>query len=853
MDASSTGGRRPAGSYATRIVGLGASAGGLTPLEEFLAHVPAASGLAYVVVQHMDPTHKAMLSELLQRATAMPVREATESLRVEPDCVYVIPPNAELSVIRGALHLTDLKQPRGMRLPVDVFFSSLARDQGERAIGVVLSGMGSDGTLGLQSIKTQGGLTLAQQPDSAQFDSMPRSALAAGCVDIVAPPAELPARILSVVASAPSTSMQPSDGADHSSTALSTILALLHQRTKHDLTLYKPSTVVRRIERRMAVHGLDTMAAYEAVLRQNPQEIDLLFKELLIGVTAFFRDADVWQELKETALPALLARRAADNLRLRAWVVGCSTGEEAYSLAIVFREVIESMPEHNACSLQIFATDLNADAIAAARKGHYPATIAANVTSQRLARFFSVQAGGFLVDKSIRETVLFAQHDVIIDPPFTRLDILSCRNLLIYLSASLQQQLLPLLHYCLHPGGLLMLGGSETVGRSRALFTPLHAKSRLHWRSDNGAAALQPYFPSHRRPASRTTAQETNVSQPNKPPANLQTLADQVLLQAFSPPAVLVNGGGDIVYISGRTGKYLEPAAGKANWNIHVMARPGIRAQLGVALLTALQGKKSVELRGLRLDGEAHDTVVNITVQAVQDPQLLNGMAMIVFRDVTLPSSARRRAKRAAGSADAAIDDELASAREEIRALRQQMQASDEELRAANEELQSTNEELQSANEELTTSKEEAQSMNEELQTINTELQSKLDDLALAQSDMQNLLNSTNIATLFLDNDLNVRRFTDQIGRVIRLRDGDIGRPLSDLATTLVYPQLNADAKETLRTLAFSEKEIATIDGHWFSVRIMPYRTLANVIMGAVITFVDITAAKELEARLRKE
>jgi two-component system CheB/CheR fusion protein len=851
MGTASTDGRRPAWFNATRIVGLGASAGGLAPLEEFLGHVPAASGLAYVVVQHMDPTHKAMLSELLQRATAMPVREATESMRIEPDCVYVIPPNAELSVIGGALHLSDPAQPRGRRLPVDVLFSSLARDQGERAIGVVLSGMGSDGTLGLQSIKTRGGLTLAQQPESAQFDSMPKSAVAAGCVDIVAPPTDLPGRILSVVASAASTSGQPSGGADHSSTALSTILALLHERTKHDLTLYKPSTLMRRIERRMAVHRLDTMIAYDAVLRQNPQEIDLLFKELLIGVTAFFRDAGVWQELKKIALPALLARRAADGDRLRAWIVGCSTGEEAYSLAIVFKEVLESMPEHNACSLQIFATDLNADAIAIARKGHYPPTIASDVTSQRLARFFSLQNGGFLVDKSIREMVLFAQHDVILDPPFTRLDILLCRNLLIYLSASLQQQLLPLFHHCLHPSGLLVLGGSETVGRSQALFASPHAKSRLYWRSDNGAAAFQPYFASHRRPASRTTVQETNVSQPTKPPATLQTLADQVLLQAFSPPAVLVTEGGDIVYISGRTGKYLEPAAGKANWNIHVMARPGIRAQLGVALLTAVQDKKSIELRGLRLDGEAHDTVVDITVQAIQDPPALNGMAMIVFRDVALPP--RRHRKRPAGSTDAVVDDELASAHEEIQALRQQMHASQEELRAANEELQSTNEELQSANEELTTSKEEAQSMNEELQTINTELQSKLDDLALAQSDMQNLLNSTNIATLFLDNDLNVRRFTDQIGRVIHLRDGDIGRPLGDLASTLIYPQLNADAKETLRTLVFSEKEIATTDGQWFSVRIMPYRTLANVIQGAVITLVDITAAKELESRLRKE
>ena len=836
-----------------RIVGLGASAGGLAPLEQFLAEVPVPSGMAYLVVQHMDPTHKAMLGELLQRATAMPVREATQGLRVEPDTVYVIPPNAELTVADGRLQLADPVPPRGMRLPIDVLFASLAREQGEQTIGVVLSGMGSDGRQGLQAIKTQGGLTLAQQPESAQFDSMPRNAIAAGCVDIVAPPGELPERILSVIGPAPTMPVPPESSAGHDRATLAKILALLQQRSKRDLTSYKSSTVVRRIERRMAVHRLGTMLDYEAFLRENPHELDLLFKELLIGVTSFFRDAAVWQELKDTALPALLARGAAEGAPLRAWVAGCSTGEEAYSLAMVFKEVTESLPEHAGRRLQIFATDLSADAIAVARRGVYPASIASDVTPERRARFFSEHADGFLVDKGLREMVLFAQHDVILDPPFTRLDMLSCRNLLIYFSASLQQRLMPLFHYSLKPGGLLLLGGSETVGRAQAMFTPVAPKSRLHWRSDNRPGAGSLHFPTQRRPPLPTNAQESHVTLSSAPPSNLQALADQVLLQQFSPPSVLVNEGGDIVYISGRTGKYLEPAAGKANWNIHVMARPGIRAQLAVALRCALHEKTPVELRSLRLDSEAQGAMVDITVQGIQEPRALQGMAMIVFRDVVDVPSARKHRKGAAAVVDPALGEELIRAQEEIRALRQEMHASQEELQAANEELQSTNEELQSANEELTTSKEESQSMNEELQTINNELQSKLDDLALAQSDMQNLLNSTDIATLFLDNDLNVRRFTERTTRVIHLREGDVGRPLSDLATTLVYPQLDADAKETLRTLAVSEKEITTSDGRWYSVRIMPYRTLANVIQGAVITFVDITTAKELESRLRKE
>jgi two-component system, chemotaxis family, CheB/CheR fusion protein len=837
---------RPRASAGVRVVGLGASAGGLGPLEQFLSQVPVASGLAYLVVQHMDPTRQTMLGGLLQRATVLPVHEAVNAQRIEANAVYVITPDAELTVQDGTLRLARPAEPRGQRLPVDVLFCSLARELGERAIGVVLSGMGSDGTQGLQAIKAQGGLTLAQQPASAQFDSMPGSAIAAGCVDIIALPAEMPARILGVTGTLPS-----AEGVEAGTAGLDSILALLHEHTRHDLSAYKSNTLVRRTARRMAVHGLEQMPAYAGFLRSNAQELDLLFKEMLIGVTAFFRDPEVWQDLQDQVLPVLIGRQAAAAGPMRAWVAGCSTGEEAYSLAMAFTEVLDTLPAPEQRELQIFATDLNADAIAAARQGRFAASIAADLGPQRLARFFTERPDGYQVDKRIRDMVLFAQHDVSMDPPFTRLDIVCCRNLMIYFGSALQKRLVPLFHYSLRPGGALLLGGSETVGRAQALFQPLHPKSRLYWRSDNAGALGALVFPTQRRPATRSALQETALPPSHTPPANLQSLADQLLLQSFSPPAVLVNNDGDIVYISGRTGRYLEPAAGKANWNIHVMARPSIRAQLAVALRTALQDKCVVELHALRLDDEA-GAAVDIVVQAVVQPRALEGMALIVFRDVPAPPGRRGRRSKAAGPADAGATEELLRAREEIHALRQEMRASQEELQAANEELQSTNEELQSANEELTTSKEEAQSMNEELQTINGELQSKLDDLALAQSDMQNLLNSTDIATLFLDNLLNVRRYTEQMARVIHLREGDIGRPLSELASTLRYPELHADVKETLRTLAFSEKQIATTDGHWFTVRIMPYRTLANVIQGVVITFVDITVAKELESRLRK-
>jgi two-component system, chemotaxis family, CheB/CheR fusion protein len=834
----------------TRVVGLGASAGGLEALQQFIANVPPASGMAYVVVQHLDPTHKAMLTELLQRATAMPVHEARESMRAEPDMVYVIPASTELTVVNGRLHLGEPAQPRGRRLPIDALFCSLARDQGERAIGVVLSGMGSDGTIGLQTIKAQGGLTLAQDPTSAQFDSMPRSAIDAGACDIVASAAELPRRVLLVAAKHPVTAVRSVGAGEDSEQSLNVILGLLRERSKHDLTLYKISTVKRRVERRMGVHGFDTVTGYGRFVQENPQELDLLFKELLIGVTSFFRDPPLWQELKDTVLPALLARRTPGT-PMRAWVAGCSTGEEAYSLAMAFREVADTQPNPDAWTLQIFASDVNADAIAVARSGRFSGKIAVDVAPERLSRFFNAEGEGFLIGQEIRQMILFAQHDVILDPPFTRLDILSCRNLMIYFNAALQQRLLPLFHYVMRPGGVLMLGGSETVGRSSSLFTPLDSKSRVYLRSGAVAVAGNVDFPVNRSLSMRTSAQESNVSHPLNRLANLQSLANQVLLQQFSPPAVLVNEQGDVVYINGHTGKYLEPAAGKANWNIHVMLRPAIRTQIAAAMRQALHEKTTSELHGLRLEEDPQSTL-DVTIQPLRESPGLEGMVMIVFRDIAIPPPATRRRKRAGGSLDPAISDDMVRAHTEIRALRQEMHASQEELQSANEKLQSINEELQSANEELTTSKEESQSMNEELQTINTELHSKLDDLALAQSDMQNLLNSTDIATLFLDNALNVRRFTEHITRIVQLRDGDIGRPLSDLASTLIYPQLHSDATETLRTLAFSEKQIATTDAHWYTVRIMPYRTVANVIQGVVITFVDITAAKELESHLRK-
>jgi len=833
------------------IVGIGASAGGLEALEQFLSHVPGNSGMAFVIVQHLDPTHKGIMPELLQRTTGMEVFQVRDRMRVRPDCVYVIPPNRDMSILHGVLHLFEPTAPRGLRLPIDFFLRSLAEDRHELSIGVILSGMGSDGTMGLRAIKEKAGLMVVQDPVSARFDSMPRSAIDAGLADLVAPAEALPGKIIDYLrhARVMTKTDRPLEEKDQS--ALEKVLILLRAKTGQDFSLYKKTTVYRRIERRMGIHQIDRIAAYVRYLQENPQEVELLFKELLIGVTSFFRDPTAWEHLQGEALPALLASHPAGGV-LRAWSVGCSTGEEAYSLAIAFKEALVKSKE--SFTLQIFATDLDRDAIDKARQGAYPANIAADVSPARLSRFFIKEGNGYRIGKEIREMVTFATQNVIMDPPFTKLDIVICRNLLIYLTPELQKKLLPLFHYSLNPCGVLFLGSSEAVSTFTDLFAPLDTKSRLFRRLESVLPVEPLAFPASFVPALPGVPKELTMI---KPAANLQSLADQLLLQNFSPPAVLVNNKGDILYISGRTGKYLEPAAGKANWNIFAMAREGLRFDLGSAFQKALRQKEAITVKGLKVEKNSGTQAVDVTVQLIEEPEALRGMVMIVFTDVATPPEKKATGlSRTATSGNARVlelERELQQFREELQTTREEMQSSQEELKSTNEELQSTNEELQSTNEELTTSREEMQSLNEELQTVNAEQQSKMDELARMNNDMRNLLNSTEIVTVFLDNELNVRRFTSGANKLFKLIPGDVGRPLSDIASDLLYPEMTEEAQEVLRTLVFSEKQIAATDGRWFTVRIMPYRTMEDVIGGVVITFADITAAKKLEAQLREE
>lgn len=834
------------------IVAIGASAGGLEAISLFLGSVPEKSGLAIVVIQHLDPTHIGMLPELMQHVTPMAVRQAKDRTKVEPNCVYVIPPDRDMSILHGVLHLFKPAEPRGLRLPIDYFFRSLAEDCRERAIGVILSGMGSDGTLGVRAIKEKGGLVLVQDPATAKFSSMPSSAIGFGPVDFVAKAEELPGKLLGYFKHIPPADKIKSNIEDKELSALEKIVILLRDQSGNDFSHYKKNTLYRRIERRMGIHQLDSIATYVRYLQTNTQEIELLFKELLIGVTNFFRDPPAWEKLQSEIIPALLAGQPEQGV-LRAWSAGCSTGEEAYSLAILFKEAQERNKLKRPVTLQIFATDLDQIAINKARQGFYPLNIAADISPERLERFFVKEEAGFRVSKDIREMVAFAVQNVISDAPFTRLDFLLCRNLLIYLDVETQKKLLPLFHYALNPGGYLFLGSAETLSSHSELFTPVDGKLRLFKCEKNASRQDSVLFPTSFIPIMPGLPKEPTVVKPE----NIQSFAEKLLLRKYSPPAVLVNDKGDIIYTSARTGKYLEPPVGKANLNIFAMARDGLRRDLYSTFQRALHQAEPVIQSNLIVGTNGGTQTVDLIIQRLDEPELRN-MVMIIFKDVAaspVPAGKRRRSQSgSAGTARIAeLETDLQRAREDLQASYEEMQTSQEELKASNEELQSVNEELQSTNEELTTSKEELQSLNEELQTVNAEQQAKMDELLRLNQDMMNLLNSTEIATIFLDKQRNLRRFTSGVNKVFKLIPGDVGRPLTDIVNDLHYEEFSNDVDEVLRTLSTFEKQVQTTNGQWFTLRIMPYRTMADVIDGAVITLTDITATKELEQQLRAE
>ena len=833
------------------IVGLGASAGGLEAFEQFFRSVPSDPGAAFVLVSHLDPSHESILTEILQRITALPVVEAQDQLVVKADHIYVIPPNRDMTIFHGALQLSVPEAPRGQRMPIDAFFRSLAEDQGERAMGVVLSGTGSDGTLGLRAILGAGGVTFVQDPGTAKYDGMPTSAIRSGFATHVLRVEKMP-EAMRAAWRAPSV-RRSTPYAPSAVQGLTQILVTLRSRTGHDFAQYKKSTVVRRIERRMLQHDIQDTGVYARYLKEHPAEVQLLFKELLINVTSFFRDREAFEALRKEVLAPLVAGKP-EGWVFRAWIAGCATGEEAYSVAILLRELMDE--GHLDFKVQIYATDLDDDAIAIARAGTFPQSIVQDVTPERLRRFFVKEESAYRVKKEIREMVVFAIQDLIKDPPFTRLDLLSCRNLLIYLEPELQDRLISTFHYALRPGGVLFLSPSESVGHDPGLFRPIDRKWKLF-------RVVPSMSPSRHVPASLPAGTELARPSGDEGPtrkvrkASLEELASRALVASFAPPAVVTDLAGNILFVHGDTGRYLRPAPGHATLNVIELARPGIQAELRVAFHGAASGGAPALAREATTKVGGKLETVLLSVKPIEPVDGGHGLLLVSFQERppalplrTSPGKASGRSKDPHRASE--LERALAYSKELLRTTVEEQQASTEEQKSMNEELQSTNEELQSTNEELETSKEELQSVNEELVTVNAELQAKIEQLAGMQNDMRNLLDSVNVGTVFLDTHLAVRRFTREATKLFRLVPTDLGRPLLDIKTDLEGVDLILAAQGVLDSLLPWEREVRSSGGSSYLVRIQPYRTLENVIDGVVMTFTDITARATAEGAVQE-
>lgn len=838
------------------IVGIGASAGGLEAFEAFFRACPADTGIAFVLVPHLDPGHGSLLTEILQRSTTMPVVEALDQVPVVPNHVYVIPPNRELAILHGVLQLSVPESPRGQRMPIDAFLRSLAEDQGESAIGIILSGTATDGTLGLRSILGAGGICMVQEPSTAKYDGMPHSAIGAGYATHVLPVEEMPALLIKLARRAALHLRHAPVASEKAVSGLNQILLQVRSATGHDFSLYKKSTIARRIERRMAQHNIEEMGAYGRYLREHSAEVQTLFKELLINVTSFFRDPEAFAVLKNQILPELLADKP-DGYAFRVWVAACATGEEAYSIAMVLREFMDE--SHREVSVQIYATDLDDDAIAVARGGNYPPNIAQDVAPERLRRFFGKDDAGYKVKKDIREMVVFAVQNVIKDPPFTRLDLLSCRNLLIYLEPEQQDRLIPTFHYALKPGGVLFLSTSESITSHPQLFAAVNRKWKFYRASHAPAAAgatLARDLPRHdvvgKAPGRAATA--------GAKAGDIADLSNRLLLQSYAPASVTTDANGNILYVHGDTGRYLRPAPGPVTNNVVEMAREGLQLELRAALLNAATQAVPTLGREVSVKTDGGFTAVSFSVRPLAAPAGGGAQTLLLvsFQDIAEPARVAARpgrAKRAMPAAAARIEQlerELVYAKENLQATIEEQQATNEELKSTNEELQSTNEELQSSNEELETSKEELQSLNEETITVNAELNARIEQLNGIQNDMKNLLDNINTGTLFLDTQLAIRRYTREAVKVYRLIAGDIGRPLSDIKSNIEGEDLHGDLQAVLDTLIPREREVRTADGAWYLARIQPYRTLDNVIEGLVLSFTEVTAFKRASEAVQR-
>ena len=833
------------------VVGMGASAGGLASFESFFRAMPPRSGLAFVLIQHLDPTHASLTAELVAKHTSMPVVQLAGDTLVEPEHVYVIPPNKYLSIEGSTLRLTAPSEPRGQRMPIDLFLRSLAKARQERAVGIVLSGTGTDGALGLKEIQAAGGMTMVQEPETAQYDGMPCSAIAAGGVDYVLPIEGMPAALLTPPRHAHvGGKVVPIPVPEETTDDLDGILAILRTRSKVDFSQYKKGTLRRRIQRRMGLRHVAKIADYARIVRDDAEERSGLSKDLLIVVTSFFRDPEVWQILDREVIARIVeGKRAGQPLRI--WVPGCATGEEAYSLAILFMERLDLAKK--SCPLQIFASDVENDALDVGRAGLYPKSIAADISPERLRRFFVKEEHGYRVNQALRGAVIFACQNLLSDPPFSKTDLVSCRNTLMYFEAGVQEKVVALLHFSLLEHGFLVLGTAETIGGHEDLFEPVSKKYRIY-RRIGPTRHDKVEFPMASEPRPSARVPLTATVTPNR----LLALTQQILFDRFVPASVIINRKGEILQFSGPTRRYLDQPSGPPTQDIFAQVREGLQTKLRAAVRRAIRQNKPVTLVGTRLRRGKTLSMVKVSVEPLQGPSDVEGLLLVAFEDEPVapsraPSSTGKPTRGGDKTLVRQLEWDLKTARQELRNTAEQFETTNEELKASNEEVMSANEELQSTNEELQTSKEELQSLNEELNTVNAQLQSKVDEVDRTNDDLNNLLASANLATIFLDSDFRIRRFTAAVTKLFTLIPSDVGRPLSDIVQRFTDPDILTDARLVLDKLTPVRKEVRTHEGLWYMRETLPYRSRDNRIEGVVITFSDTAAGVLQESRLRAE
>jgi two-component system, chemotaxis family, CheB/CheR fusion protein len=826
------------------VVGLGASAGGIEALRTFFARVPADSGSAYVVILHLSPDHDSKLAEVLQTSAFIPVTQVTEPVRIDPNHVYVVPPNRRLEITDCMLTLSEMTQREHRRSPVDVFFRALADAHGARSVCVILSGTGPNGSAGLKRVKEYGGLVIAQSPDEAAYADMPNNAIATGLVDIVLRVAEMPARIAEYYARMQQTDVAPPPTTDKTDDgdALREVLTLLRVRTGHDFANYKPGTLLRRLQRRLHLVGLSTLSDYARLIREQPSEAVLLMKDLLISVTHFFRDADAFGVLEQKVIPRLFQRRQAED-QIRVWVPACATGEEAYSIAMLLAEYAHSIPD--APHVQIFATDLDEEAIAVARDGVYSQADAVDVPEKRLDRFFHKDGSGYRIRRELREMMLFAHHNVIKDPPFSHLDLISCRNLLIYLNRTAQERILETFHFALRPAGLLMLGPSESPDGSGELFAAYDRTAHLY---------------ESRAVTSRPTAFDTpsvkpaRLANPRVEPRSVERFAPidahHRLLEEYAPPSLIVTEENTLVHVSPKAARFLQVPAGEPSSDLLKLVRPELRVELRTALFQAAKDRTTVKVTDIELTLDGEPSRINLIVRPVlREDDPARGFFLVLFADHEAADRAERTIRPIDSTEPIArqLEEELTRVKAQLRTTVEQYEAQVEEAQASAEEHQAMNEELRSSAEELETSKEEIQSVNEELTTVNQELKIKIEELRHSNNDFQNLINSTDIATIFLDRSLRLKMTTRRAQDIFNLLDTDIGRPLSDITNRLTCTDLDADLRYVLDKLQPVDRQVGTTDQRWYLMRIRPYRTTDDRIDGVVLMFQDITGRRRAE------